>query len=322
MAFPTLAMKFSELYTEVGYWIYGDGTSLSADQKTRAKRYVNMGYRAFLAGVDPYKTPPEYYDWGFLSPRAEINLWPSASGTATGTYPGSVGTITATAAAFYPSMVGHNVAFTVSGSEFRIIGYTSTKVVTVATDPSAESAKAFTVTADGRYALPDDYAEIIHDPRYGTSGAFTGLKQTDPATIDQLRTGTGDSTGSPYMYAIYPQDLDSAIGGRWWLYVHPVPGSLITMPYRYRVMADKMTDDDEYPYGAAQHSQTILAACLKMCENIISDSASVPEVNFKELMGASIRQDAASVGRNIGYNGDGMPPMVLDRRANDVTYST
>ena len=64
----TLALSFSNLYTDVGERAYGTA-GLDAAQKVDAKPWVNRGYLMFVGA----------YDWEFLEPRATLSVSASAT---------------------------------------------------------------------------------------------------------------------------------------------------------------------------------------------------------------------------------------------------
>lgn len=101
-------------------------------------------------------------DWIWQLKKADWNVWTTKTGAASGAPVKDNGTSTVTAAAamFHESMIGHNVAFT-GGSSYQITAYTNTTVVVVSGDASGESdGGAMTVTADSDYAMPADFREM------------------------------------------------------------------------------------------------------------------------------------------------------------------
>ena len=148
MAESTLSLTRTRIREEVSFYLNSGRRSdvaagLSTAQNSNVNAAVESGEARF-AGA---------HDWGFLRPRLNLTLWPTVTGTAAA---GLTTTVTATTAKFHPSMVGHSIVFT-AGSTYTITAYTSSTVITVNTTAAADSSKAFTVTADGIYRLPDDY---------------------------------------------------------------------------------------------------------------------------------------------------------------------
>lgn len=70
MAESSLSLTFSDLYSEVSDFM-GTGLSPSGDNAIRAKKYVNAGYRTWLAGTIPGE--PAHH-WSFLQVTTTLTL--------------------------------------------------------------------------------------------------------------------------------------------------------------------------------------------------------------------------------------------------------
>jgi len=320
---PTLSLTFSDIYAEVGEFM---GYGRAATGKTaEVKRHGNAGYRRFLAGMDPRMNSA--YDWSFLSPHDTIELWGDTTGDTpaglTGTTDGagnSATTVGMSAATFFDSMVGHRLAF--AGGSYEIISYASGKTVTVLGDATTVgSSSGCSVTANGVYGLPDDFAYMMDDPAYETDETPGTLANRSVSWIRHQRSGEGTVTGPPNAYAVAPRAFTTRTGQRHDLLVWPVPASNRTMRYRYRVNPDALSGDDDYPYGGAMHADTIFKCAKAAAEEHMEDKRPFWQDKAKEAMAASIDMDARNKPSNLGAmtdNSDDLSPM-YDRRG-DVSY--
>src|SRR3972149_1254990 len=110
---------------------------------------LNDGMRRFLKGqwIDERGVRLTHI-WSFLRPEEQIIIWPTATGTMT--ISGGAGTTcTAAAAAVSPSTIGATLVADTSENEYTITGYTSSTVVTLGSDASADTGDTFTITPNG-----------------------------------------------------------------------------------------------------------------------------------------------------------------------------
>lgn len=288
-----LTYTFGDLYKEaVSKELFATATP-AGDQITDSKRIANE------AAAEFYSAHP----WSFLKPQATITLWTTATGTMTVT---NNTTVTAAAAAFYPSMIGATLVADTSEKEYTISAYTSATVVTVATDASGDTGDTFTITPNGAYALPSDYGGLIDEFSYVAEQGFAPLHMV---SVNEVRYRWGidiDPSGEPTIASIQPKAFVAATGQRWELIVWRVPSTTRVMKYRYRVDPNEMTSDSEYPLGGAVHGPAIRAACLMMAET----SGSHPTRDgpyaqrYDRMLATSIRHDGNEQARNLGQNAD------------------
>jgi len=227
---------------------------------------LNAGYDEFLRAQNPETGAA--HEWGFLRPRYTLTLAEHITGTSTGIYDGTTYTVvTATAAAFTPTMVGGLVSFaTVTGS-FTVYSYTSETVITVVGD-ATHAAKVFTIDSGGVFALPADFFGFLGPPTYVYTAESRGpLAEAGEADIRREYYRDGYSQGLPRHYAVLPQTFVTATGQRWSLFVGPPPDAdrAVIFPYRSRPIA--LTDATAvFPIGGEDHGYTILAYAKKHVE--------------------------------------------------------
>lgn len=270
---------------------------LSADEETEISLYVEEGQRDFLLS----------YEWGFMKPVATSVLWATNAATTTMTAGGEGNaTITASAATFFPTMVGHTIVST-NGS-YVIDGYVSTTVVTVASDASADDGEAFQITADGHYRLPDDFGGLLGDVYFqANDGLWLPLANTGVAELlELLQVSSG--TGRPTVCAVVPVNVAGTIGQRFDLAAWRIPDTNYTIRYQYQVLPDLLTANG-YPYGGARHAETIKYACLAAMERSKHQLADGPnQRHYNRLLALSIKADQRG-GRadSLGFLVDARP---------------
>lgn len=285
MAESTSALKFDDLMAvtaeRAGYGYRADQSAgLSADEETEIELYVAEGYRDFLLS----------YDWSFTKPTATSVLWATTLSTTTMSVGGTGNkTITASAATFFATMIGHTIVST--NASYVIDGYTSSTVVTVTTDASADDTEAFQITADGSYRLPDDFGGLMTDVYFqADEGRWVPLAGTGVAEVLELLQ-VSTSTGRPTVCAVEAITVSGTIGQRFDLLAWRIPDSDYTIRYQYQVLPDKLVASG-YPYGGARYAETIKYACLAAMERGKFQLADGPFVgNYNRLLALSIKAD-------------------------------
>ena len=245
----------------------------------------------------PGSDPPRYHDWLFLRPYATMSLWATATGVAAGapTTTNGTSTITSAAAMFYPSMIGHSVAFTATENTYVITTYTSNKIVVVTGNASAEAnLDVLTVTAEGRYALPTTFAGMYEDPVYVyASGA--NLNDLEQGSLQHLYRNMRDdnNTDDPVHFALEAKALTTT-GQAWWIRVHPIPNTTRTIIFSYRYLAVGLTDSGTvYHVAGPDHDATILQFAYAEIEKIKMHKSGPEEVQAQQRMLESVALDTA-----------------------------
>lgn len=316
MAESTLKLTFTELRTEVGRFLglrNSDYANWTADEILDVTACIKRGLRNFY--FPPRINQAEQaHRWSFLRPSATLDIWDDLvtadAVTATISYSSPVSTVTASEAAFYPSMVGKNLV-TASGNSYVIAGYTSSTVITVTGDASGDTGDIITIDSEDTFLLPWDYGGMYGDGKFTYANAENKLSiitMTSDVNIRHLRQ-TSVSTGTPYLVAILPKTTDGTQGQRWEAMFHRPPNDVLTLHYRYYILPDALVLTDlEYPYGSAAHSETILESCLAIAEIREKNLATTEHQDrFGALLQSSIDHDRG-LGEPIvlfGYNRDG-----------------
>jgi hypothetical protein len=303
MSESTLQITFTDLETEVGRFLGYHRTvaNWSSVQTADLLAILERGLRQFYF---PPRTKSQIasgqqaHRWSFLRPRATLDIWDDLieadAITATASYAAPVSTVTASAAAFYPSMEEKTLTFVTTGNTYVIDGYTSSTVVTVTGDASAETG-VITIDSEDVFTLPWDFGGMTGDGKFKYDNAENKLSVIDVCSdvkIGHLRQHSV-ATGTPYLAAIVPLRTAGAQGQRWGVLFHPPPNDLITLHYRYYLQPDALVDTSaEYPYGGVAHSETILESCLAIAELREKDSSDTTHQDrFSQLLQGSIDHD-------------------------------
>jgi hypothetical protein len=138
---------------------------ISAGASSGETGKISAGYRTMT--IEPHRalvTPQTAT--AAANTDVVITLWKTTTGACSGVFSSPSTTVTATAAAFHATMVGRTLKGG-SGTEYLITAYTSTTVVVVTGDASAET--TFTVTAD-----PLNVLDYVHCSYFGAGTNSTG----------------------------------------------------------------------------------------------------------------------------------------------------
>lgn len=84
----------------------------------------------------------------------------------------------------------------------------------------------------------------------------------------------------------------------WEVLFYPLPDQTYTLEYQYLARPLKLTgtaaSDVKFPLGNAVHAETLLAACLAVCEELKTGQMGAQFERFKERLAASIKVDRES----------------------------
>ena len=303
----TLMLTFADLYGEAGLEIY-DTRTPATTELTESKLIANRAYLRFIDNMD----------WTFLTPETSIVLWPTTTTTAV-----TVATTTLTVAAqtFYPSMVGHAIVATTSGTIYTITAVASGGLsCTVDAAATADNGDTFTITADGNYALPASCQEIIGEISYPSNTGRRSITGKSPDWIRQRRSA-GPATSDPYYFAEEATEFVTATGQRRRLMVYPTTSTLRTMGIVYRVHPTTMVETGDFPIGGEKHAMTILACVRAECERRSGGTANsgVREQEYQQALAVSVERDNRNLAQSVGYNGNpATQQRYIDDRMNHV----
>lgn len=285
MATSSLALTYADLYSRVGFFLgYGRDTisptpaKWTSDQIKDIAESIKIGLHRFYHGPHTVGSRGEVinHPWSFLKPTVDFTLWsPIAVGSATvtgGAYSGGKTTLTVTGGTpFLDSMLGRTIVVTGVGS-FVINTVTSTTVVSVTGDASTAVAATFAIDSGGDYTLPSDFGGLAGPITQEANKGRTAIALVGEAEILDRRSFEY-SSGTPLRGAIRPRAHDSLTQQRSELIIWPAASMDYPVKLRYAVQAvtpDTAGDYATYPYGGAQHGETICECCLAAAEKHIN----------------------------------------------------
>ncbi len=315
MSESTLAVTYDDLRSELGYKAgYGRtvsrwDTNQSADAESMLKSVIRL---VCLPQATQHRRAG--YRWSFLEPTATLDVWASiVVGTDTvtgGAYASGSTPITASAASFYPSMIGAEIVIT-GVDTFTIDGYTSSTVISVTGDASTASADTFSIATTGLYRLPDDFVCMIGSFSYprNSSTLATDIPLVSEAIVRDLHQNVS-ATGRITNIATRPVKSTGASGQRWETYVYPIPDTLYSLPYKYSMMPDAMTSSIPYPPGGAILGDLYIQACYAVFEKRHLRGENEEQITFASMLEAAIAMDERnSTPETLGHmSGDSAYP--------------
>ena len=179
---------------------------------------------------------------------------------------------------------------------------------------TAIAAKTFKLHQDD-YDLPLDFARIVGNITFSEgANAWHTVKIIGEARIRELRQRdyAASSSTDPILAAVVPKKTlataaTPAVGGvsthtlKFW----PAITSSAVIHYRYEVRPQAFSAAGDYPYGADDHSDTILYSCLSEAERKLDREVGPFKMRFMEALAASIEKDGrANRPELLGYNSD------------------
>jgi len=275
------------MVANIGQRLYGSRSPTGADL-AEAKRIVNEGYAYFVG----------WHDWSFLHPESSIVLWPTVTGTAAVT---TTAIEDATNDPFLPSMVGHKLIMDTSETEYTITEYTDAENVTVDSSAAADDGDTFTITPDGNYTLPDDFAEPESRLSYGADTGYAPLGWTGADVIRAKRAGSS-SGYHPMLCSLQAMELSVLIGQRWELPVWPTPATETTLYYQYLRNPAAFSADADYPVGGMRYSRAVMQCAYAALETeqgrTEGPEAARAERMLTKVLGTNARQQPRILGSN------------------------
>ncbi len=210
--------------------------------------------------------------------------------------------VTATAAKFFPSMVGQAFKFDTSETEYTIYKYVSSTVVWVLGDASGEtSGDTFTMTPDGNYALPDDFGMLISSFSYDSTNPFPAPYERTPEFLQGRRSLQSATTGYPMYFAVRPNPQSPLYRDSAQIMFQPTPSTNQTFYYEYQIDPVQPENYTDIFLGGPKHNMTILQACFAQVEIHRGDTEGPQNKMYKNThLPRSIRVDFDKRPRNLG----------------------
>lgn len=147
--------------------------------------------------------------------------------------------------------------------------------------------------ADGTntYELPSDFGGSISGLMFPAGSAVRVAEQLMEEEIRSLYA-TRNLSGDPRNFAVRAKNVVGNSETRYEIMVYPTPARAVTISYRCLIIPPALSAANPIPLGGAQHSQTIIQACLADAEEKLNDVAGgVHEKRFMDCLQTSIQVD-------------------------------
>ena len=300
----TSGALYSEL--DVNSAVVAVKTALGGTVETSAALlHVRHGQINVMKGLDTRMNPPRVHTWSFLHPEVSMTFSATSTGTASGqgTYSSTTEhtTLTATASAFDDSMIGHNLTFTTSEEAYEIVAVTSTTIVVLEGDASAEaSGDTFSIDCKGYHDAPTGFRGIKVPPvwAYSASGNRYRLERVSPA---QIRAMWRDSvtTGYTRYWSLEAETFDSSASQTYRFLVAPVPiEDMVASMQIYSRVADPAAG--KFFPGGEMVSMAIRDAALAEVELISGGTRGVMAEQAQTSLWAAIDADKQLIAATTG----------------------
>lgn len=136
--------------------------------------------------------------------------------------------------------------------------------------------------------LPADFAGPTGDLTLATGEGRLPLVGEGQLETLSLKNTT---PGTPEYAAIRPQRADKGGHQKWELLLYPTPDETMSVSYRYTIVPEDLSEQNQYPLGGRQHAETILQSCLAVAEERDTGQQGPAQAKFIERLAASIHLD-------------------------------
>lgn len=315
MAESTLALSFTQLRQQIGQEMGFTADSANWDAATAAAIdfCVASGLRQFYF-PPPLRPNAPSHRWSFLRPITTLVAWATLAATAANTIRENIShvsgstTLDSLLPTFFPTMVGFPITLADGSGSFTITSYVSSTRVVVAGDvPSPTTPRQFTMTANGNYPLPDEFAALDGELTIETPALSDIPCTLTSESVIRARRASVRSTGQPTEAAIAPLAIPAAVtptavGQRFQIQLAPIPNTNYTLRYRFQVLPDAINANNLHAYGGAAHAETILASCLDAAGRKFNQRQDTYAARWLERLAASISQDQTSGPQRLGFS--------------------
>ena len=287
---------------------------LSANQQADLDQALKAGYRqVYMPPVLPGERTP--HEWSWLKPWTTMIVWPTTTGVISLVQ--GDGLFDLTNRPFLPSMAGHNLVTALQSYLMTQI-WDAGHVRLTPVPPSGETGEAFTIAADGRYRLPDDFGSLLGPIFFNAgSGPWDPITLRGEMCVVQQHQRT-TSPGRPRYGAVTPiaYDLDMVVemdppymrGQRFELMLAPVPDRLYTLRFRYAVLPEALPYSrageayQYFPLGGAGYTELFLSSCRAAAAKLfMPERLPAAWAEFMTQLSAAVNRDRlASTAEELG----------------------
>lgn len=157
-----------------------------------------------------------------------------------------------------------------------------------------------------RVSLPDDYHGLEGQISVASPAAVTTINRmvsvVGVGLIQEQVARNTTLTGWPQLVAVVPiKGTLQGSGQRFQFWVFPTADQVYSLTFTYYLNLDDLNTARPYPYGGAQHRETIIASCLAAAEQKQEDAAGVQTERFGALLKGSISVDRRNQPQVLGY---------------------
>jgi len=342
----SLALTFGKLRYEVQrYMGFGRNTAynnLDAEAKGDVVSCIERGLRQFY-NPTPMPNESSAHEWSFL--RGE-GLITTVAPFTTGTISSSGTTVNgedtsasdSTEPVFTAAMVGRILR---AENQIReIVSFTNSDTIVIdrAFDANLTASngigKTFEILAN-ECTLPADFGGLRGEITYRDGDGYMPIKFVNESAIRMLRSQDNIQKDVPQYAAIIPvsTDNDGTAEQTYKLSLWPFPDKVYDLYFAYTVMVESVSDapandadDNNMPTGGMIHSETILASCLSVAEQMIDEynNPGKMQARYQERLAASISFDRRNMlPDGFGYNADNSDQQgrrLFKQRTETVSY--
>ena len=311
----SLQLTFGKLRAEVQrYMGFGRGTdwdNMSDDARGDVLSCIERGLRQFYNPM-PLPNESSAHEWSFLRGFGVIS---TAIPYSTGTITTSGTTVTGSGTTFTSDMVGRVVY--ADGQAREITAFSSSTQVSIdrafASDLSSATSYEIWKT---EYDLPSDFGGMKGQVTYEDGEGLLPLQWVNESAVRIMRSEQSIRKDAPEYFALVPKsvDGDTTAEQSFQITIWPIPDEVYDLHFAYTVLTQSISDDplsnaddSNVPVGGMIHSETILASCLAVAEQMIDEfnNPGKMQARFVERMAASISYDRRNaLPDGFGYNGD------------------
>jgi len=156
--------------------------------------------------------------------------------------------------------------------------------------------------------MPDDFAALMGPLTISSPFVSVSIWPVQITGVGQIYAAYQQSptaVGRPVMAAVEPiKDTTPTAGTRSQVRIWPVADADYIFNAVYIVNPNYISPTLPFPYGGAQHAETIRAACLMAAEETLDNESTVWAAKFQARLAASIAADRRLKPELHGYNMD------------------
>lgn len=163
-------------------------------------------------------------------------------------------------------------------------------------------------SGENTVALPDDISGPEGDAVIVASSIMPWVKMQFRSIGEVLASENSlpDNTGPPQVLCIEPLKGTTSIEGqRFQVHAYPTADQDYTLKFQAYINPNYLSETSKYALGGAEHSQTLLEACLAEAESLMDNTLGVHTQKFKERLEISKELDRRKKPQKQGICTDG-----------------